>query len=428
MARDFRDLHISTGDRQAVENILRFQQALQDHDDEAERVIALAQTQPQVDLLQIYAAAMLMRQQSEDSVKEAITYLERVDPDRCNEREKLLHCAMRAWTKANGEATLQCLENLLDQWPEDLTSLKLAETVFLQFPNYRRQLFLMEKCAWHHTDCGYFLAMLGFACTLNGLHARSLQIIEQAWHYQPGLAWADHAALHACHHLGQFDQVREMVGQTYTGRQHHGIDARAHNSWHLALLDLHSRNDEPASSWYELEAKSLRADHAGRFADAAGFLWRCKLAGLQNLPRPGESLLKAAMNGIGQRICPLFNALCAYILALANELEPVEQAIKWFGQSSDSHPDPLWREVPDLLAFSIACAMGEHAKACEHLSKLHAGTERFGGCDLQNAVLVQAHIHALARSGQAAQARQYLQEMTNGRTPTPFERAIAGMG
>lgn len=428
MQRDWRDLPLTGADSAVAARLGTFQVDLQNFDDGAAAIVDIAADAPECLVAQVYAAAMhLYAQVTSEVERGALPLLEGASAlvDRATHREQLLYRAVRSWADCDFVAALDVFEDLLTQWPEDVTAVKFAEFVLFQSPDYPRHVCLMDSVADANEDLACFGAMHAFAHELNAHYGEAQRLAERALAIDVDTPWAHHALGHLFLNTGRWDEGLATLAGFLPSWDRHSLGIREHNAWHLALLHLAAGDVEEALVLYRDRFSQKDPASAFEHTDAISFLWRLELEGEVVDPALWGPIVPFAEERAADRVFPFMNAHYLYALARAGRVGAARTALDVL--SGPSGPlSPAWEVGLPLLRGVVALAEEDWAGAVRSMAPVIDTVSCVGGSDAQNDLFAQSYLVGLARSGRVDEARRILARRTGNRTPSAQELAWLG--
>src|SRR5262245_13336537 len=132
MATDARGLEVGTGDAGVVSAVDHFVARLVRIDRGAERLLDVVAANPDLPLLRIYAASLLLFAQTEADRAAAAEQLAAAASclDGADERVRALHHAVERWQANAFHQAADAFEALTLRWPRDLAAAKMCEFLY----------------------------------------------------------------------------------------------------------------------------------------------------------------------------------------------------------------------------------------------------------------------------------------------------------
>ena len=423
MAHDAVGLEVSGADAAAVDAVDHFRVQLLRMGPDAGDVIAAADANPEVVLLQAYAATFFLYGQTNATQTPAETYLARarLQSRSCHPREELFLRATEAWARGDHEAALDDLEALCRRWPRDLVAAKIAEFHYYcagQWWTAKRFLRLVEEIAAQNAAEADFLAMRSFAHELGGDRDAALLFADAALALAPATPWAHHSLAHVYLLGGDVETgIRRLSGERPVWRRFNR-SIHAHNAWHLALLYLEQLDIDGVLQIHREDIWGHTPDLIGEQVDAIALLWRLDLA-----DRPYDDdwkdIAAHVMQYANECFIPFLNVHFVYALARAGEEQALAAGLasaRDFAARQQGERSRAWASTGlPLLEGCAALARGDAAACARILAPILAEVGRVGGSDAQDAVFLETYFVALLRSGQRSEARSYLDTLRGAR-------------
>jgi tetratricopeptide (TPR) repeat protein len=420
---DWRGLEVSGADPATVEALDRFQHDFLGFRDEAGAVFDLAEHQPGCLVAQLYAAGLAAYTQVTAEIDRlAGPHLARAQPlvAGATEREQALAAAVDAWCRSDLATAADEFEALVRRWPQDAVGVKFAEFVFFERPDYPRHLALMETAAPANRDLAPFLAMLAFAHDLNGQYGLAEEVAGRALAMDPDTPWADHALGHVYLNTARTGEGRAALAGAAPRWDGHGVGIRAHNGWHLALLQLADLEIEAAMASYRRWFDGSDPGSAFEHTDAISFLWRLELCGLEVDRSEWEPFVPWAAERADDHVMAFMNAHYVYALGRAGQGAVARAALDRLARTRGPRPG-RWAVGLPLLRGVLALAEDDPSGCVAALEPVRPDLPGVGGSDAQNDLFQQSYLVALARSGRTDAAAALLAQRLGGRRATPQE-------
>jgi len=395
----------------------------------ADAVLPAADANPEVPLLQLYAAALHLFALTEDGDAAADRYLAVATglAPRMNAREAHLDAALRAWRRHDFSSAATALEALTAIWPHDLLAAKLAEFLYYVLGQQHegvRFLRHMERLVPHHADDPDLLSMLAFARELCGDVDGAQAAARRALKIAPHTPWADHALSHVWLRRGAVEPAIAHLSAALPSWADSNRLIWSHNAWHLALHHL-ERLDLAAAK--RLLADVIwRADEdlGGIALDAIALQWRAELADLDS-GADWRRLADRVAPRAAECFMPFVSAQVAYALARDGRglpLDTLRDAVR--AQAHRDTPDArrAWSHIgAAVVEAAIAAAQGDGARCAALLEPIIAEVSIVGGSDAQCDVFRLMYARALRDAGRRSDARAYLTSMWGAVARTPLE-------
>lgn len=431
MSLDHRGLFITGADERTAAMVRRFQHALQAFRDDAGEILMIAEAAQGCPLVQAYAATIHLYGQAEADIRaNAMPLVARAErgiasPDAppLTERERKLVAAVAAWARSDFPTAVRRFEEIVAEWPEDLTAIKFAEFVFFESPDFPRHLRLMEAAAPANRDSAPFLAMHAFANELNGHYEMAQSLAEQAIALEFDTPWAHHALAHVYLNTGRLAdglQVLDRFSATWTD---HGAAVREHNIWHIALLHLGRLDCASALRLYH-QHLCQSPESVFEHTDAISLLWRLDLVGEAVAPDLWQRFVPHARARIRERVMPFLNAHYAYALVRAGYVAEAEDAVAELAAHTSDAGRMVWETGVTLMRGVIGLARGDGRAAAAKLERVFETVRLVGGSDAQNDLFRLSCVRAMTLSGRRGEASAMMAQMVGGRGLTPYEEAL----
>src|SRR5215831_5115514 len=128
--KNARGLDVTGNDAAAVAAADDFAARLLRLDQGVEAILDAAKRWPDTPIVQLYAAAFWLYGQTDGALENADVHLRACDALAMNARERALHRALALWHANDNLRAVEALEEITDEWPDDLLSAKFAEFLY----------------------------------------------------------------------------------------------------------------------------------------------------------------------------------------------------------------------------------------------------------------------------------------------------------
>lgn len=370
-------------------------------------IIESAGFYPENTLIQIYAKMLLLYDMTHESFNSVRAFAEKLAAENLtNPHEKLWAQVLLTTTQKKFTTAIQLLEEITNQWPEDLVAFKFCEYLyFISGFKAKNQQFLAHsnKLLSTHSNNGYFLGSHAFALSLNDCYDQAIEQGNKAVDLAYTNPWAHHALAHAF--LGSNNPVagqKTMLG-FQANWQESGWPALCHNTWHLMLFQLANHEYEQVQNtcfdvlWPGLlEYKLVHIDF-----DVISTLWRLELYGL-SIPEERYQIFNSHLDGHWDNfLCGYQVAHSVFALVRAGNAQRVNDLLQRFD-----------REKIDANSLKFLKAINRFAneefkQAADDLEDLLEAIPQFGGSDGQIDLFYQTYYYCLLKSKQMRKAEAF---------------------
>jgi len=202
-------------------------------------------------LLNIQAGFLWMFLERPEAPAKAQPYLEQVQ--RCtglNQREKGLAEMLAAWTRYDRKKVIGIGEQLLKQYPQDLSTLKLVQYHAFNDGDAATMLALAKACEAANASRAPVHSMIAFGHEqLYDLDAAEVAS-HRALELDPAEPWAHHALAHI--HLGRSTTQEGLAFLMERSQDWTGLNSFmfTHNWWHVALFEIAEGKADHALALY----------------------------------------------------------------------------------------------------------------------------------------------------------------------------------
>ena len=326
-------------------------------------------------------------------------------------------------TEGDGPGALALLEAHVDTHPRDALPLSLALGVygllgfggFADFPE--RQVALLERVAPHWGEDWWFDTFLGWAYVEVGDLARGIPLLDRALAARPTNANAAHARAHGYYEAGAPAEGDAFIADWLPCYDRSAV-LHCHLCWHRALFALQMGEPERAMEIYRdgIRPSVSRTLPMFTMIDGAAFAWRAALQGHALSPEELGELAAFTDDRFRKAGVPFANVHAALVLAVAGELEALEDLIEEVDHAVADGRQPCGDVGARLCRAVRAHALGDHRAAGDALSAVAPETARLGGSHAQRDLFLDTLIAARLRSGARGQAIEALQSRLARRT------------
>ena len=320
-----------------------------------------------------------------------------------NAREQLHSAALATWFDGDSTKTLGILEQLLEQYPQDILALKIAHHLHFYSGDAVQMQRSIARAAKHyapdHPLYGYILGMHSFGLEESGEYREAEKLGRQAVELNPDDQWAAHAVTHVMQMESRFSDGIAWTGKLLPSWQESN-NFIFHIHWHQALFYLGENNLDAALGIYDTQlAAPLKDDFYLDVCNAASLLWRIEMLG-GNVADRWQALRDYSARTADDELvfCTLH-----YLMAPARlgDDEQIKQALSdlahW--KQQDSTQAEIVREVGEPLAKAICdLGAGRYADAAASISDLSPNLHRIGGSHAQRHLFDDMQQWAAARA------------------------------
>jgi len=346
-------------------------------------------------------------------------------------REQLFVQALGVWLAGRPSQSIQILEQVLRDHPEDALAMKLSHAIRFVLGDaagMRRSVErVMPAYAPDHPAHGYLLGCHAFALEETGEFDRAEIAGRQALWTAPDDAWGLHAVAHVHDMTGNARKGLEWLA----GRESawaHCNNFRYHVWWHKALMHLDQGQTDAVLDLYDHDIRSDKTDDYRDISNATSLLTRLELEGIDVGDRWQElAEISATRTEDG---CLIFADL-HYLLALTADNRDAEVArmlrrIHRDAATSQSEMDARMAD-PGLAAAKGLQAFGDarYAEAFAHLARARSTLQLAGGSHAQRDVFERLTIDAGLRAGHLDQVEAILNDRQAHRAGTEDAYAAA---
>lgn len=431
MLKDNNGLSVSTDLPAAIDALTLFSDQLLRLGKGVDKIILSASEFPDCALIQAYAAALHLYDQTREGLEKANAYLSAIK-EPINPRELSFIQALRFWQKNQISNALYHFVEHCMTWPKDVVAIKIMEFLFYcKGQKFEAPLFLdvAQTCAPHHLENPLFLSILSFAQELNGLYDESKITAEKALELDEDNPWAHHTLAHYYLNKGLIDQGLKITELFSLSWPKFGRPIQSHNLWHLALFYLENLDYQGVLNVYQRANWSKQAELVLVEIDAAALLWRLDFEGASD-----EALWQELADKIGNHAnfatTPFVSVHLIYTLQRGKKEEAAKEALsrtKEFVKGLEGEDRAVWKKVGlPLIEGAWAFANRDYKTALKHFDPMIYQVGAAGGSDAQIDLFHQTYLKSLIGGQRYSDAKSFLEKLTKIRKPTSLERKWMG--
>ena len=417
---------ISTRNSDAVQAIDDFVHGFLAYQPKAANILAGAEAAPDNALVNAYAGMLWMFLEAPEAPERAAPYIARAKAAAgANAREKSVVAIAASWASGNVPETMRLSEAHIDEYPNDLTIIKLAQYLYFNIGDAPAMLRTGLKAL--PSDEPYVHGMIAFGYEQCHQLEQAEASARRAFEIEPTDAWAHHAIAHVM--LTQGRVVEGAAFMEEKAPRWEGLNSfmYSHNWWHLALFYISMGRHDAVLEAYDTHVWGLEKSFAQDQVGAASLLARMELAGIDVGDRWRDVADHIAQRGADTTL-PFLTM--QYLYALGRSGNPMADtlisAIKQKA-SAPSFEQEVWQQVAlpaceGLLAYT----RGDFETTVRELGHALPRMAEVGGSHAQRDLFEQVHLDALMKTERLAQAQQVL-EMRRTFDPdgVPLNRMLA---
>ncbi len=413
MTQDLYGLPVTVENSSTLQGIDDFIHGFLSYQPKAANILDAADTAPDCALANTYAALLWMFLEAPAAPEKAAPYLSRALEHRgsVTPREALIIDATEAWIRSEIPKLLTICEQIVADFPRDMTALKLAQYHLFNLGDAAGMLRVALIAMPEAGDIAYAHGMIAFGYEQCHLLDRAEASARHAMALQHDDAWSHHAIAHVMLTEGRVSEgaaFLESVADTWGDLNSF---MRSHNWWHLALFYLSLGRHDDVRRAYDTHVWGLEKDYSQDQIGATSLLARMEFAGVDVQGRWADVANHVAARG-ADTVNPFLTLQYLYALARTDrsEVEPMMQAIRDRAHDSTQHDYIAWRDVALPAAEGIiAYSRGEWDTAIIQMSRALPRMSECGGSHAQRDLFEQIHLDALVQDGRASSAQQVLE-------------------
>jgi hypothetical protein len=398
----------------------------------AERILAAADADPECCLANVYAGMLWMLLEAPEAPQHAARYLAAAEraASGSTQREQLNVAMLRAWVDDDLALTLRVCDQISDEFPRDLTAVKMHQYFEFNRGNSPEMLRVVLKVAAANTDVPYVHGMAAFAYEQCHLLDEAESEARTALEMRSKEPWAQHALAHVLLTRGRIDEgarFLESVADTWTDLNSFMV---THIWWHLALFYLSQGRDEKVLELYDYHCWGVAKDYSQDQVGAVSLLARLEIAGVDVGTR-WQDLGRHLGARANDRVLPFLTLQYLYGLARAAlpQADMLLESVRQFAETAPTFTRAVWRDVALPGCKGIyAYIRGDYNEAWRHLVSSVPRMMEAGGSHTQRDLFEQILLDTAVKSGRLCIAQQSL-ELRRMADPNgvPVNRALAAV-
>lgn len=416
------NLHVTSQDRygapshapqEAETGIDRFVHGFVNYRSTVVDVLETADDCPGAALPNLHAGCLWMFLERPEAPQKARPYLERARAaTHRHERESALLAMLEAWSVWNLRVAADRAEAIVERWPQDLATLKIAQYLRFALGDAAGMLRIAQRGRDANASRAPFHSMLAFGHEQCHHIDAAERAASRALELDATEPWAHHALSHVYLTRGEIGTGRRFLSEVSSTWADLNSFMFTHNWWHLALFELAEGRVEQARAIYDERCWGVEPDYSQDQIGAVSLLARLECAGLDAGDR--WQALRPYLETRGDDVIQPFLAL-QYLYGLARADSPVADILMRRIEQQPQAPDVphdavLWREVGQPAAEGLlAHARGDWDTAAERLASVQTRFWRIGGSHAQRDLFDQLLLDALLRAERWQAAQQMLE-------------------
>jgi len=341
--------------------------------------------------------------------------------------------AMRFWYAKDYEFAARAFEAITQDWPEDILAIKAAEFLYYTLgqhfsgPRFRSHVERVAEVLGGHPG---FEASRSFAHELCGDMAGARKWAEVALSFDPEQAWAHHSLAHVLLWEGDTEEAVRLHKEWLPMWERSNRVIQCHNAWHTALMYVDRLAFEDAWAIYREVIWGRNPDATGEQVDAVALLWRMELAGEPVSSAAWKDIARHTERRCFELFTPFVTAHDIYCLRRAGSTEAASElldAVDRRAQAEDAEAVRVWSTVGrSTVMASDRLAAQDFSSASQLFGRSISRVAEVGGSDAQDDLFRFSYLESLRRSGQKAEARNYLEQRLREKKPSELESHLLG--
>ncbi|MFT6557809.1 tetratricopeptide repeat protein [Sneathiella sp.] len=420
---------VSTTSEETIDAINRFSNSLIGYGTDFPIVFEQSDADPDCAVLAALATQLGLFLESPDRLAITDKYLTRAveAAPRATRREQLFVEAMLAHRNADYAKAISCHRKLAAEFPEDLLSAKIGQTLYFNLGNDEGMLWLADQVLDAHQDNAYAHGMRAFGLEQMSRLEEAEEEGRKATEMKRCEPWAHHAVAHVMITQGRLDdgiQWMQTLSDEWDGCNSFMY---THNWWHLALFHLEKEEFDEALSLYDRSVWGREKTYSQDQINAISLLWRLELAGVD----VGDRWMDVA-NYVADRSFnndqPFLDMQYIFALARGGKDEAVQGLLAGMYKQAKEGPAmtrTVWGgvAVPAAEAF-VAYAKGEFGKVIDLLGPARVRMQSIGGSHAQRDLFEQVWIDSLLKVRDFETVMPLIEKRLEFRHPVKLDQTL----
>lgn len=344
-------------------------------------------------------------------------------------RETAWRTATEAAFACDKQAAQKIHEELLAEWPRDLTSAKVAQIHAIDRGDAEGILRIGELVLKPNADNRHVLAMHAFGleeCNrLDEAEAEARKAID----IDRRDPWAHHVVAHCLEARGRLTEgvaFLRSVSDTWEGCNSFMY---THNWWHLALFLIDLDRTDEAIELFDARVWGVDKEFSEDQVNAVSLLARLELHGVDVESRWSDlaTYLKPRLH---EHFTPFLDLHYLYGLARAGESAAVTEMLASLedrAERATPSEREAWADCAVPMAHGLAAqAKSDHAEAARFMGQAVPHLTSIGGSIAQRALFGAIHLDAMMKSGWNDAALKLLQADDRERPTVPATKRALG--
>uniref|UniRef100_A0A7N0TSG5 Tetratricopeptide repeat protein 38 n=1 Tax=Kalanchoe fedtschenkoi TaxID=63787 RepID=A0A7N0TSG5_KALFE len=337
------------------------------------------------------------------------------------------------------DVAVELHSKLLDEFPNDLFSLKRAQLLCFYMGEPELSLNLVQKVLPVHEDGNYIYGMLAFALLEHGRMKEAAEAARKGFEINKRDFWSQHALCHVLQYECRFKEAVEFMVECSTTWTSCSSFMYTHNWWHIALCYL--EGGAPVDQvlriydehiWKELEKPDASPPEV--YLGALGLLLRVYVHGEIYILQDRLQILADRVRDRSVWFIEWhLDLLILWALAVTKESSGAEELLEGLRSKVSRMIEKKQRVMQGAL--KLAEALYEFGKGNEELSLEPLGSgfdavhyKFIGASDEQLDVFNEVYYVMLLRAGKAEEATDVLEKRVKEREGLPFLWRLLALG
>jgi len=430
MTQDALGNEVSTASAATLGAIDDFVEGFLGYEKRATNVLAAADAEESSVLANVYAGFNWMFLEAAGASRRASIYLRRAEAAAAsaNTRERMLLRQLALWIANDIPAVQAVGEDLVENFPTDLTAVKLHQYFSFNRGDAASMLRIAQKAEPANPGNAHLQGMLAFGYEQMHELEKAEAAARKALALKAKEPWAQHALAHVMLSTGRVREGVDFLGEASATWVDLNSFMYTHNWWHKAVFHISLGDDQAVFDAYDHHVWGVEKDYSQDQVGAVSLLARMEVAGL-DVGNRWEDVAEHLSSRARDTVQPFLALQYLYGLARAEraEADTLMQVIAEKANASNAFDRLVWHDVALPAARGmLAHARRNYADAVRWLSIANPRLSEIGGSHAQRDLFGQLLLDAHLKVGNWQIARQML-EMRRTWDPdgVPLHRALA---
>ena len=336
--------------------------------------------------------------------------------DRADERERrFVHVALDQVRRPGARSAASLIAHI-QVYPEDALAVSVAVPTIAfggatELP--QEAWALVDGLAPAYGDDWWYQGLLAFMRQEQSRWDEAMALAEASLAVEPHAGHAAHARTHVHYetgdHVAGLAWLNRWITTSGPAAAH-----RAHYSWHAALHELATGQDDAAAGRFAAQLAPPAVDGVRALVDSVSLLWRGHVVDAWDWPEVAQVLDAVPVDLLRAPSTPFVALHAALALTAAEDAAGLAR----LRDHALDRSDPVFRDTVGPLADALlALVRGDAGTATDRLLALH-GVDRLGGSAAQREVVEDTLLYAATTARRRELVQRLLRERLE-RRPSP---------